>query len=591
MEYVCILVSMFIDVVPNRNSPPAILIRESIREGAKVRKRTIANISDWPKEKIEALRALLKGTLPPPPTTSQDQTPLSDAFDIIRSRPHGHVAAVLGTLQRLGLERILDRDPSRERSLSVALVAARIFEPGSKLALAQAMGSETLHSSLGEELGTDDCTEDDLYGAMDWLLARQAAIEKTLAQKHLSDGTLVLYDVTSTYFEGRKCPLARFGHSRDGKNDRPQIVFGLLTTDAGCPVAVEVFEGNTGDPKTVKAQIEKLKSRFKLKRVVLVGDRGMLTHARIREDLRGSGDVDWITALRAPAIQKLLKQGLIQLSLFDETDLAEISSPDFPGERLVVCRNPLLAEERKRKREDLLKATEKHFEQIQKAAAREKNPLRGKDKIGLRVGKVSGQFKMGKHFKIEITESSFRFERDQQRIDSEAALDGIYVIRTSLQQDQMGTEDAVRSYKRLATVERAFRSLKTVDLKVRPIYHRKADRVRAHVLLCMLAYYVEWHMRAALAPILFDDDDKQEGEARRKSVVAPAQRSMRAENKALTKRTEHDEPVHSFRSLLADLATIVKDRVQPKANVPIFDKVTRPTPFQQRALDLLKVRL
>jgi transposase len=582
---------MFVDIVPNRKSPPAILIRESIRDGAQVRKRTIANISDWPKEKIEALRALLKGTLPPPPMSPQNQGALSDAFDIVRSRPHGHVAVVLGTLRRLGLERVMDRRPSSERDLSVALIAARIFEPGSKLALAQALGAETLHSSLGEELGVDDCTEDALYAAMDWLIARQASIERALAKRHLSESTLVLYDVTSTYFEGRKCPLARFGHSRDGKNDKLQIVFGLLTTEAGCPVAVEVFEGNTGDPKTVKAQIEKVMVRFKLKRIILAGDRGMLTSARIREDLLGAGDIEWITALRAPAIQKLLKQGLIQLSLFDEKDLAEITSPDFPGERLVVCRNPQLAEERKRKREDLLRATEKRLEDVQKATTRAKKPLQGKDKIGLRVGKVIGQFKMGKHFKIEITESSFRFERDQPHIESEAALDGIYVIRTSLSQDEMNAEDAVRSYKRLALVERAFRSLKTVDLKVRPIYHRKANRVRAHVLLCMLAYYVEWHMRTALAPILFDDDDKPEGEALRESVVAPAQRSPSAKHKALTKRTERDEPVHSFRGLLADLATIVKDRVQPRGDVPAFDKVTRPTTLQQRALDLLKVRL
>ena len=576
---------MYVAVVPNRSSPPAILLRESYRDGSKVKTRTLANLSDWSPIKIEALRAVLG-----------DRFPASgpDGLEIIRTRPHGHVAAVLGTLRRLGLERVIDPKRSPERDRSVAMIVARILAPRSKLALARALSPETLQSTLGEELGVESVTEDELYASMDWLVERQDRIERALAKKHLSESTLVLYDVSSTYFEGHKCPLGRFGHSRDGKRDKLQIVFGLLTNDVGCPVAVEVFEGNTGDPKTVAAQIEKLCVRFGLKKIVLVGDRGMLTSARIKEDLKTAEGVEWITALRNSAIQKLLKQGLIQLSLFDEKDLAEITSPDYPGERLMVCKNPLLAEVRKRKREDLLCATEKHLESVKAATTRKRRQLKGKDKIALRVGKVIGRFKMGKHFRIEITDSSFSYERGQQHIEEEAVLDGIYVIRTSLSQERMTADEAVRSYKRLAEVESAFRSLKTVDLKVRPIYHHLADRVRAHVLLCVLAYYVEWHMRNALAPVLFEDDDKLAGQAIRDSIVAPAKRSPRADDKASSKRNESGEPVHSFQTLLADLATIAKNRVQPMAKgdaLPAFDLVTTPTPPQRRAFELLGVRL
>jgi len=576
---------MYVAVVPNRSSPPAILLRESYRDGSKVKTRTLANLSEWSPVKIEALRAVLG-----------DRFPASgpDGLEIIRTRPHGHVAAVLGTLRRLGLERVIDPKRSPERDRSVAMIVARILAPRSKLALARALSPETLQSTLGEELGVESVTEDELYASMDWLVERQDRIERTLAKKHLSESTLVLYDVSSTYFEGHKCPLGRLGYSRDGKRDKLQIVFGLLTNDVGCPVAVEVFEGNTGDPKTVPAQVEKLWVRFGLKRIVLVGDRGMLTSARIKENLKTAEGVEWITALRNSAIQKLLKQGLIQLSLFDEKDLAEITSPDYPGERLMVCKNPLLAEQRKRKRADLLCATEKHLESVKAATTRKRNQLTGKDKIALRVGKVIGRFKMGKHFRIQITDSSFSYERDPQHIEAEAVLDGIYVVRTSLSQDRMTADEAVRSYKRLAEVESAFRSLKTVDLKVRPIYHHLADRVRAHVLLCVLAYYVEWHMRDALAPVLFEDDDKPAGEARRDSIVAPVKRSPRADDKASSKRTESGEPVHSFQTLLADLATIAKNRVQPMAKgeaLPAFDLVTTPTPPQRRAFKLLGVRL
>jgi hypothetical protein len=427
---------------------------------------------------------------------------------------------------------------------------------------------------------------------MDWLLPRQERVEQALAQRHLSEGTLALYDLTSTYFEGRHCPLARRGYSRDGKRGTLQIVFGLLTNASGCPVAVEVFAGNTSDPDTVAGQVRRMRARFHLQRVVLVGDRGLLTSARIREDLQPVPGVAWITALRAPAIRKLVEGGTLQLGLFDERDLAEITSPDYPGERLIVCRNPLLAEERTRKRADLLAATEKELDRVVAATQRPNRRLKGQEKITLRVGAVLGRFKMAKHFRLQITAGSFHYERDQAGIAAEAALDGIYVIRTSVSQEALSSEEAVRAYKRLAAVERAFRSLKSVDLKVRPIHHRDPDRVRAHVLLCMLAYYVEWHMRQSLAPILFDDHGRAAGERLRSSVVAPARSSLQAQDKARSKRTEDDLPVQSFQSLMRDLATVAKNRVQPKdRTLPAFDMITSPTPVQQRALELLSVPL
>ena len=572
---------MYVDTVPNRNSPPAVLLRESSREGGRIRKRTLANLSSWPAAQIEALRRLLRG---------ETLVPAGEAFETVRSRPHGHVAAVLGTLRRVGLEALVGAKHSRERDLCVAMVVARILEPRSKLATARALGAETLHSSLGEVLEVETADEDELYAAMDWLLLRQGRIEQQLAARHLGEGTLTLYDVTSTYFEGRHCPLARLGHCRDGKKGKLQIVIGLLTNGEGCPVAVEVFEGNTGDPKTVGPQVQKVRERFGLQSVVLVGDRGMITSARIREDLRPRPGIEWITALRAPAIRKLAEAGVLQLGLFDERDLAEIASPEYPGERLVACRNPLLAAERARKRQDLLAATERELEKVAAATRRSRRPLRSKAQIAMRVGKVLGRFKMGKHFRLKITARACRYERHAARIAEEAALDGIYVIRTSVARDKLSPEDTVRSYKRLAAVERAFRSLKTVDLKVRPIHHRKEDRVRAHVFLCMLAYYVEWHMRQALAPILFDDHDKEAGERLRASIVAPAQRSPAAQAKARTKRTREGLPVQSFQSLLADLATIVKNRNRAKGAPGLhFEIITTPTPLQQRAFDLLGV--
>ena len=580
---------MYVATVPNRSSPPAILLRESYRAGGKVKSRTLANLTHWPPAKIAALRWVLVDE-PPAPQRSGGPGG-SGAFEIQRSLPHGHVAAVLGTLRRLGLEPLLATKRSAARDAVVALIVARVIDPRSKLATARGLDGETAFTSLGETLGLSSATPDELYAAMDWLLPRQPAIEQALARRHLAEQTLVLYDVTSTYFEGRTCPLARFGHSRDGRKDKLQIVFGLLCNAAGCPVAVEVFDGNTADPKTLTEQIEKIQQRFGLQRVVVVGDRGMLTAARIERELRPKG-LDWITALRAPAIRALADAGVVQPSLFDERDLAEITTPAYPGERLVACRNPWLAEERARKRKELLAATEEELDRIVAATGRSKNRLRGQDQIGLRAGKVLNRFKLGKHFRLEISTDSFRYQRDDEAIAAEAALDGIYIVRTSLPADTLKAEQTVRAYKGLAVAERAFRSLKTVDLKVRPIHHRLAERVRAHVLLCTLAYYVEWHMRQALAPLLFDDDDKPAGEARRLSVVAPAQRSARAARKAATQETAEERPVHSFQTLLADLATLAKNRVRfAESNAATMTIYTQPTPLQQHALALLQVRL
>ncbi len=542
------------------------LLRRTYREGGKVKHQTLGNLSHLPAPIIDVIRKSLRGEMLMAPEA---------AFEIERSRPHGHVAAVLGTWRRLRMDALIDDQPGRSRDLVAALAVERILEPRSKLATARALNEETLHSSLGEmlELGTAD--EDELYEAMDWLLPRQNRIEQALAKKHLSEGTLVLYDLTSVYFEGRCCPLAKLGHSRDEKNSKLQIVIGLLTNRDGCPIAVEVFEGNTGDPKTVAGQIAKIRERFGIQRVVLVGDRGVLTSARIREDLKPTEGIDWITALRAPSIQQLVQSGSLQMGLFDEKDLVEILDPAYPGERLIACKNPILAEERARKREDLLKATEKELAQI--AAATQRS-----------VGRVLGRFKMSKHFRIRIEDSGFHYERDQKRIDEESALDGIYVIRTSVSSEKLSSSHAVRCYKRLSGVERAFRSMKTVDLKIRPVHHRLEKRVRAHVLLCMLAYYVEWHMRRNLAPILFDDEQPTP----KASPVAPAERSTQAKQKAHSKRTADQLPVQSFQSLLADLATIVKNRIRPRNTAAAaFDMITTPTLLQQQALQLLDVRL
>ena len=575
---------MYIEAVPNRNSPPAILLREGWREGGKVRKRTLANLSKWPPTLIEGLRVLLKG--------GAAVSRLDDAFDIVRSRPHGHVAAALGTLRELRLDRTIAGADSPERRRVLALIVARILDPGSKLATARGLAEATARDSLAETLGLEDCDEDDLYAAMDWLLKRRDAIERRLAKRHLKDGALVLYDLTSVWLEGRHCPLGRRGYSRDGKRGKPRIEFGLLCDGEGRPVAVEVFDGNTADPATVGAQIDKLRRRFGFSRVVLVGDRGMLTEARIREEVRPAG-LDWISALRGPAVRSLVESGAVQMSLFDETDLVEIRSDAYPGERLMVCRNPLLAEERARKREELLEATEALLDPIAAAARREKRRLKGADKIGVRVGKVVGKYKMAKHFELDIEEDAFGYRRKPESIAAEAALDGLYVVRTSLPAEtRLDAEGAVRAYKRLSAVERAFRSLKTVDLKVRPVFHRTPDRVRAHVFLCMLAYYVEWHMRQRLKPLLFDDHDPAAAEAARTSIVAPARVSEAAKEKARGKRTANGLPVHSFRTLLGDLATITRNRVVAQVTgAEPFEVLTRPTALQREAFKRLGVRL
>ena len=568
---------MYVARIPNRGSPPAILLRESYRQGGKVKNRTLANLSHWPEPKVDALAQTLKG-LPP-------KLDLSQAFEITRSLPHGHVAAVLGTARRLGVEELIDATPSRTRDLVTAMLVAQVIDPGSKLAVARGLRAETATSSLGRLLGVASCDEDDLYAAMDWVLERKEVIENALAARHLVNGTLVLYDVSSAAFEGRTCPLGAIGHPRDGVKGRLQIVYGLLCSPAGIPIAIEVFEGNTADPNTLAAQITKIKTRFGLSRVCLVGDRGMLTHARIRDEVR-PGQLDWISALRAPQIKALVEEGALQLSLFDTQDLFEISSPEFPGERLVCCHNPALAEKRARKRQDLLAATEKELTPIAAATGRAKRALRGKDKIALRVGKVINHYKMAKHFTLTITDESFTFTRNTEAIAAEAALDGIYVLRTSLPEHTLGRDDVVLRYKNLADVERFFRTL-TSELDVRPIRHRLADRVRAHMFLRMLSYYISWHMKAALAPILFVDNDKPAAAAKRANPVAAAQRSDQALTKAARKRTPEDTPVHSFTSLLADLATLCANQIQPADDMPAFTMPTSPTPLQRRAFELL----
>jgi hypothetical protein len=572
---------MYIESVPNRNSPPAILLRESYREGGKVRKRTLCNLSDWPTAHIEGLRGVLRGGT----VISAER----DAFTVVRSLPHGHVAAALGTVRRIGLDRMLGLDGNRCRDLVLALLVGRILEPASKLAAARALSPATAASSLGEVLGLGEVDEDELYTALDWLLERQSAIETALAKRHLTNGTLVLYDVSSSYMEGRCCPLAKRGYSRDGRKGTLQITYGLLCAPDGCPVAIEVFDGATADPMTLASQVEKLKQRFHLDHVVLVGDRGMITQARIIDDIKSAG-LDWITALRAPAIKALLQGGALQLSLFDQRDMASITAPEFPGERLVVCRNPDLAAERARKRADLLAATERDLARIQAAVARKRGPLRGTAPIGLAVGAIINRHKVAKHFALDITDAAFSFARKTDEIAAEAATDGVYVVRTSLPAARLDDAATVRSYKSLALVERAFRCIKTVDLQVRPVHHWLADRVRAHVFLCMLAYYLEWHMRQRLAPMLFDDTDKDAAEALRASVVAQAQRSPAAVTKQTTGLTEDGLPVHSFRSLLADLATLARNTITT-AITPHYrlTVVTRPTPIQQKAFDLLGV--
>jgi len=560
---------MHVAVVPSRQKSgeySSVLVRQTYREGGKVKHRTLANLSKLPPAAVDAVRAVLRG---------EAVGPLEQAFEIERSLPHGNVLAVLGQLRRLGLDKLLGARPGRERELTLAMIVSRILQPDSKLATARSLGS----TSLAGMLEVEDADEDELYSAMDWLLERQPKVEAALAERHLAEGGLVLYDLTSVYLEGSKCELAQRGYSRDGKRGLPQIEFGLITDPKGRPVAVDVFEGNVADPMTVAAQVEKIKDRFGISEVVLVGDRGMLTSARI-EALKPTG-LGWISALRSDAIAALVKSGDLQLGLFDERNLAEIVAPKFPGERLVVCKNPALAQERGRKREELLLATEQELDKV--VAAVSAGRLVGKDQIGVRVGRIIGRFKMGKHFQLEIGESDFSYERAQDRIDSEAALDGLYVIRSNVDSNRLSSEDLVRSYKLLAGVERAFRTLKSVDLQVRPIHHRLADRVRAHIFLCMLAYYVRWHLEQAWAPLLFRDQDRSSN----LDPVAPAQRSADALAKAHTHRRPDGRPVYSFRGLLGELATLTRNTVRVAGTTASFDKLALPTPLHQEALSLL----
>jgi len=572
---------MYIESVPNRNSPPAILLRESYREDGKVKKRTLLNLTDWPTELVEGFRTLLKGGKASPVGV--------EAIIVRRSFPHGHVAAVLGALRKIGLDRVLGPAGNRCRDLVIAMVVMRLLSPASKLATARMLDAATASTSLGEVLELGDVDENELYTALDWLGERQEHVEKALAREHLHDGTLVLYDVSSSYVEGRCCELAKRGYNRDGKKGKLQIVYGLLCAPDGCPVAVEVFEGNTADPNTLGAQIDKLKQRFGLKHVVLVGDRGMITQARIDEELRPAG-LDWITALRAPDIQALAAGGSLQMSLFDDRDMASITSPDFPGERLIVCRNPDLARLRTHKREELLAATERDLGKIVAAVGRQRGPLRGEAEIGVRVGKVINRHKMAKHFDLTIGEASFSFRRKHDAIAAEAALDGVYVVRANVPATDLDDAATVGAYKSLAQVERAFRCLKTIDLHVRPIHHWNADRVRAHVFLCMLGLYVEHHMRDKLAPMLYDETDQEAASAARVSIVAKAARSQAAKAKEATGHTPDGLPVHSLRTLLADLATYSRIEATTALNQKYaFTLYPRPTPTQQRAFELLGV--
>lgn len=562
---------MYIDVVPNRNSPPAVLLRESFRENGKVRKRTVANLSALAPHQIEGLRLVLKG---------KRVAGVEELFDVAASRHHGHALAVVSAMRRLKLDRLLDAVPCRERQLVLAMIASRVLDPRSKMATATCLG----HTTLPELLEVHDATEDELYEAMDWLLERQERIENKLASRHLAEDALALYDLSSSYFEGSTCPLAALGHNRDGKKGKLQVNYGLLTDQRGCPIAVSVFRGNVGDTTTLLPQVQTMRERFGIDSFVLVGDRGMISTKQV-QSLREK-DVDWITALRPGAIRKLVEDKTVRMTLFDQRHLAEVEHLDFPGERLVVCRNPELAKLRDAKRRSLLDATAEELEKVARMVANRR--LRGQDKIGVRVGRVVNKYKVAKHFLLDIQDDAFAFSRNEDSIRAEAALDGLYVIRTSLAAERMERDDVVRSYKLLSEVEKSFRSMKTMDLHVRPIFHRTEARVRAHIFLCMLAYYVRWHMLEAWRPLLFCDEDLRAKASR--DPVAPADRSASAKRKAATKRTDEGNRVHSFRTLLEDLSTIVRNtcrRSTGKDSVTTFDADTRPSITQQQALDLI----
>lgn len=571
---------MYIDVVPNRNSPPAVLLREAWREGDKTHKRTLANLSDWPKEKIEAFRRLLR-----------DEALVSpqDLLATEKSLPHGHVEAILQMIARLKLDQVISSQHCRERDLVLAMIVERLVDPCSKLATTRHWHSTT----LAEEMGVAEASEDDLYQAMDWLLERQERIEKKLAARHLGQGGMVLYDVSSSFYEGHTCPLAQFGHDRDGKNGLPIIVYGVMTDGQGCPVAVSVYAGNTGDPATVADQIEKLREKFGLSQVVLVGDRGMLTQPQI-DKLKQHAGMGWITALTSTAIRNLVDEGALQLSLLDEKNLAEITAPEYPGERLMVCHNPVIGERRQRKREALLEATEKSLAKISQEVARRKKKPFTAAAIGVKVGKVLGRYKMGKHLECTIGEGSFSWSRRAESIAQEQSLDGIYVLRTSEPAERLSSEETVRGYKSLAEVERAFRCLKGIDLLVRPIHHRTRERVPAHIFLCVLAYYVEWHLRRAWAPLLFEDEERVE-QRKQRDPVLPAQPSSSVQRKKLSHQTADGLPVHSFDTLLKDLASRARITYALKSNQTkdtdktTFQQLTHPTPVQARAYELIRM--
>ncbi|WP_430015718.1 IS1634 family transposase [Microcystis protocystis FBCC-A270] len=574
---------MYIEKVPNRNSPPAVLLRESYREGDQVKKRTLANLSKLPDDIIDNLKLALKGA-----TLSMNEG-IPNHFEVIRSLPHGHVMAILETIKKLGLDKIISEKSSRIRNLVVAMIVARIINPKSKLATARGFNSETCSQSLGQLLDLEKADEDELYNALDWLLEKQEKIEKHLAIKHLESGTLVLYDVTSTYLEGNGCELGKYGYNRDKKKGKTQIVFGLLCSAKGCPIAVEVFEGNTSDGATLSGQIEKVRKGWGIENVVWVSDRGILTNSKINELVKPIEGLDYITGLTKPQIRKLAEVEVIQLGLFDQVNLVEFESEDYPDERLIACRNPLIAQKNQLQREALLEAVEKELDLIVQATQREKRALKGQDKIALRVGKVLNQFKVNKYYNLEITEEGFSYQRQRELIAQETALDGVYVLRTSLESTLMDAATTVKAYKSLSQVEEAFRCYKSIDLKVRPIYHYKGDRVKAHIFLCMLAYYVEWHLKQCLAPLLFEDEEIDDGSLN----VIKASRSESAQSKERKKRNQENLPVHSFRTLLEDLGTICLNTVECtiREGSYRFSKITRPTQLQQKALDLLGVSL
>ncbi|UGS11301.1 IS1634 family transposase [Microcystis aeruginosa] len=574
---------MYIEKVPNRNSPPAVLLRESYREGDQVKKRTLANLSKLPDDIIDNLKLALKGA-----TLSMNEG-IPNHFEVIRSLPHGHVMAILETIKKLGLDKIISEKASRIRNLVVAMIVARIINPKSKLATARGFNSETCSQSLGQLLDLEKADEDELYNALDWLLEKQEKIEKHLAIKHLESGTLVLYDVTSTYLEGNGCELGKYGDNRDKKKGKTQIVFGLLCSAKGCPIAVEVFEGNTSDGATLSGQIEKVRKGWGIENVVWVSDRGILTNSKIKELVKPIEGLDYITGLTKPQIRKLAEVEVIQLGLFDQVNLVEFESEDYPDERLIACRNPFIAQKNQLQREALLEAVEKELDLIVQATQREKRALKGQDKIALRVGKILNQFKVNRYYNLEITEEGFSYQRKLELIAQETTLDGVYVLRTSLESTLMDAATTVKAYKSLSQVEEAFRCYKSIDLKVRPIYHYQGDRVKAHIFLCMLAYYVEWHLKQCLAPLLFEDEEIDDGSLN----VIKASRSESVQSKERKKRNQENFPVHSFRTLLEDLGTICLHTVECtiREGSYRFSKITRPTQLQQKALDLLGVSL